>query len=167
MFAYFISPFKNVLGSMLMKKVFNWLGIVIIVVYILLVIFGFIFGRQLDANNNIAIRNIIYSFTALLIIAAFALFPFFYDWSLGKLLPCYKSEAILVFKQTSVSHWQEPNGADFTTNHYNIAFDLADGSRRVFKVNEKQWNMLLQGEQGILTYKEQGKHTYFIDFKKQ
>ena len=77
MFAYFISPFKNVLGSMLMKKVFNWLGIVIIVVYILLVIFGFIFGRHLDANNNIAIRNIIYSFTALLIIAAFALFPFF------------------------------------------------------------------------------------------
>ena len=30
MLAYFISPFKNVLGSVLMKKVFNWLGWLIV-----------------------------------------------------------------------------------------------------------------------------------------
>ena len=92
--------------------------------------------------------------------------PFLYHWTLGKLLPIQKSNAIVVMKETSISHVYDSEGATRTFVKKFITFDLANGDRIAFRVRLNIFNKILIGESGLLTYKQQGKHAYFISFER-
>ena len=50
---------------------------------------------------------------------------------------------------------------------YYVTFDLADRTRKSFTVTAMQYNAVLEGEIGLLTYKENGMHLFFVNFQPQ
>lgn len=148
------------------KKVFNWLGWLIVILYVTLTLVFAMAGIWMDRIGNFFIRNILYSVVFLALLAGAALIPIWYDWALGKLLPCQQDIATVIFKQTAVSHSQDATGPELTFVKRIMTFELIDGTRLVFRVRENLWFTLLMGERGMLTYKQQGKHTYFIGFER-
>ena len=92
--------------------------------------------------------------------------PVWYDWALGKILPYQKTYATVIHPDISVSRVFRKGGTR-TNVRYFVTFELSSGERLVFKVSENVYYTLLRGERGTLTYKAQGKHTYFIGFKRQ
>ena len=47
---------------------------------------------------------------------------------------------------------------------YYVSFDFADGNRKNFTVDAMQFNALLEGETGMLTYKQNNENFYFEKF---
>ena len=147
------------------KKVFNWLGWLIAILYSICDIFLFIIGMRW-ANIGYSFGAFIAAVSMVAVIVGAALIPVWYDWALGKLLPCQEDIAMVVLKQTSVSHSQDATGPELTYVHQYITFQLLDGTRIVFKVRNDKWYTILMSERGMLTYKKQGNHTYFVDFSR-
>ena len=131
-----------------MEKKFNWLGWLIILILAILDTLLFIVGIVVWNNSNDIGILIIACSTAVMAIGA-GLTPRFYDWTLGILLPIQKCTATVVWLEDSY-----------------ITFDLTNGDRIAFKVPVKKYYTILIGESGLLTYKQQGKHTYFISFER-
>ena len=50
------------------------------------------------------------------------------------------------------------------TGHF-IAFELADRSRKSFAVDAMQNSLVVEGEVGLLTYKQNGEHLIYVDFQ--
>ena len=149
-----------------MEKKFNWLAWLINVLYVLLFLSMCYLGTYYQEIGHIQGRNISFSVATLMFISGFAMLPFLYHWTLGKLLPIQKSNAIVVMKETSISHVYDSEGATRTFVKKFITFDLANGDRIAFRVRLNIFNKILIGESGLLTYKQQGKHTYFISFER-
>ena len=149
-----------------MEKKFNWLGWLVNALYVLLFLSMCYLGTYYQEIGHIQGRNISFSVATLMFISGFAMLPIWYNWSLGKLLPIQKSNAIVVMKETSVKRTLNGNGLETTNVKKFITFDLSNGDRIAFKVPVKKYYTILIGESGLLTYKQQGKHTYFISFER-
>ena len=50
---------------------------------------------------------------------------------------------------------------------YYISFSFPDGARKNFVVDVDTFNTLQENDIGMLTYKEYGKHLFFLDFEHQ
>ena len=72
-------------------------------------------------------------------------------------LPELKTTAKLVSKSQEQTQ--------FDTNNY-LTFELDDQSRKVFQVKKLIYALFLEGETGVLTYKEDGAALEFLDFKR-
>ena len=131
-----------------MEKKFNWLGWLIILILAILDTLLFIVGIVLMNNSNDISTFIIACGAAVMAIGA-GLTPRFYDWTLGILLPIQKCTATVVWLEDSY-----------------ITFDLTNGDRIAFEVTVEKYHAIFIGESGLLTYKQQGKHTYFISFER-
>ena len=81
-------------------------------------------------------------------------------------MPVRKCTATVVMRETSVNRTLDANGLETTNVKKFITFDLSNGDRIAFKVPVKKYYTILIGESGLLTYKQQGKHTYFISFER-
>lgn len=46
-----------------------------------------------------------------------------------------------------------------------ISFEFFDGTRKNFSTNINQYNTIIENEEGLLTYKENGNNIWFIDFQ--
>jgi len=53
-----------------------------------------------------------------------------------------------------------------TQNNY-LTFEFTDKTRKVFQVDNNISNMFLEGDEGVLCYKENGQQLLYIDFKLQ
>ena len=151
-----------------MKKTFNWLGWLIVFFYItvfaaLCYLTVFFFSR-LDEYMVACV----FSTSAAILMIPFgaAMLPIWYDRSLGKLLPTKKAFATALLPHTAAYRIHIKGVPRTRTKHY-ITFELSTRERIVFSVSPEVYCTVLQSEHGILTYKAQGKHTYFIDFQRQ
>ena len=151
-----------------MEKKFNWLGWLIILIFAILDTLLFIVGIALMNNsyNSQEFGVFIVSSSLVLVIVGAALMPVWYHWGLGKLLPVRKCTATVVMRETSVNRTLDANGLETTNVKKFITFDLSNGDRIAFKVPVKKYYTILIGESGLLKYKQQGKHTYFISFER-
>ena len=151
-----------------MEKKFNWLGWLLILIFAILDTLLFIVGIALMNNSYISqvFGVFIVSSSLVLVIVGAALMPVWYHWGLGKLLPVRKCTATVVMRETSVNRTLDANGLETTNVKKFITFDLSNGDRIAFKVPVKKYYTILIGESGLLTYKQQGKHTYFISFER-
>lgn len=84
-----------------------------------------------------------------------------------RILPEKKELATLIFKHEEGRHAYFSNGTKSTTIKCFFTFELLNGTRKVFNVKSKQFNSFFENESGILVYKEQGKHIYFVNFERQ
>jgi len=48
---------------------------------------------------------------------------------------------------------------------YYLTFELPGRERKTFEVELMQYNIVIEGETGFLTYKQNGEHLYFLEFK--
>ena len=151
-----------------MEKKFNWLGWLVILIFVIMDTLLFIVGIALMNNsyNSQEFGVFIVSSSLVLVIVGAALMPVWYHWGLGKLLPVRKCTATVVMRETSVNRTLDANGLETTNVKKFITFDLSNGDRIAFKVPVKKYYTILMGESGLLTYKQQGKHTYFISFER-
>ena len=75
--------------------------------------------------------------------------------------PELRVQAVLFSKTVDV-RWQRR----FSHSVGHLAFELPNGVRKDFTVDLPTYNVIGQGEEGILTYKEQGDVRVFVNFQK-
>ena len=46
-----------------------------------------------------------------------------------------------------------------------ISFEFSNKGRKNFKVDINTFNLISEGEKGLLTYRKNGEHLFFVDFK--
>jgi len=46
-----------------------------------------------------------------------------------------------------------------------IAFEFSDRTRKTFEVDTIQYSVIIEGDTGLLTYKQNGDHFYFVAFE--
>ena len=79
-----------------------------------------------------------------------------------RVLPEIKVFAKVIDKQSS-----NPNVRNNFTRNF-LIFELSDRTRKVFDMTKNDvFYTILPNEEGILKFKEQGKHIYFISFERQ
>ena len=49
---------------------------------------------------------------------------------------------------------------------HDIVFELTNGTRKVFPAPSNMYKLIIEGDSGILSYKEQGKLIRFISFQR-
>jgi len=52
-----------------------------------------------------------------------------------------------------------------TGSQHLIAFEFSDKVRRTFEVDTMQYSIIIEGDAGLLTYKQNGEHFYFVAFE--
>ena len=149
-----------------MKKKFNWLGWIIVILYVIMFFFFCVLGTYFNNNGFIQYRNISYSIALAAFITGVPMLPIWYDWALGKLLPVQKSVATVINKQITTGRIHFGNGTKRGVDHHFITFHLSDGEILELFVKKKKYYIIFVGEQGLLSYKREGKHKYFIDFER-
>ena len=151
-----------------MEKKFNWLGWLLILIFAILDTLLFIVGILVWNNsyNSQDLSVFIVSSSLVFLVVGAALMPRWYHWGLGKLLPIQKCTATVFHRETVVRHTQDATGPELTISAKFITFVLTNSNRIVFKVPVEKYYTILMGESGLLTYKQQGKHTYFISFER-
>ena len=77
--------------------------------------------------------------------------------------------AKIVFKNlaTKSTHHYASNTWLSVYDVFSITFEATDGRRLVFPVTQEQYGMYLEGDTGILTYKEINGQLTFINFERQ
>ncbi len=150
-----------------MKKVFNWLGFLICFVYLIVEIFFAVLSYQM-AFSGYTVEQLEYPVTAtiLLFLLMFFLFPIFWNKTYKFVLPMQQNNAVLINKEQRVLT-KYARGLLFTKEIYMLTFQCVDGSRKTFCIESKKNPTLFYSvlyEQGILRFKEQGKHLYFVSF---
>ena len=78
--------------------------------------------------------------------------------------PDIQNPAKLIAKAIGTAH-NRPGFGSHAVGH--LAFEFPNGVRKDFTVELSIYNILQEGEQGILTYKEQGDYRIFINFARQ
>ena len=87
----------------------------------------------------------------------------------------FKKEMTTYFSATEYSDYARvfsrmmqppPVGTDGVPTYY-VAFDLASGQRKSFTLDAMQYNALVEGEVGILSYKQNGEHLFYGQFSPQ
>jgi len=52
-----------------------------------------------------------------------------------------------------------------TGSQHIIAFEFSDRTRKAFEVDTIQYSIIVEGDTGLLTYKQNGEHFYFVAFE--
>lgn len=90
------------------------------------------------------------------------------QWNENNNSPILSVAAILVAKRTNVSHHVHHSGSNDMPNHnsssttYFVTFEVESGDRLEFPIRSKEYGMLAEGDEGILTF--QG--TRYIEFER-
>ena len=87
--------------------------------------------------------------------------------SFWETIPEQHSQAKLIAKnvQTSSKYVPGYDNQIFQSDH--LTFEFTDKTRKVLQVNNNVFNILLEGDEGILFYKENGQQLLYVDFKPQ
>ena len=149
-----------------MKKKINWLGWLINVLYVLLFLLLCYYGVYCQRIEHVQGRNLSFSMATLMFISGFAMLPVWYNWSLGKLLPVHRADVSLMRKEIYIARVHFGNGTRGETPHHFITFVFPNGEMIEFFVKKRIYDQHFEGEQGLLLYKVQGKHTYYVNFIK-
>ncbi len=152
-----------------MKKTFNWLGILLSFVYGCTMLFSLFLGKIMEEKNILFFRNVLYAIFTILFITSFALVPAIWNRTLKVLLPIKSEYVRLISKDINVAKTILSNGTKTTVTKYFLTFEFSNGCRKTFCVNPSSsrydiFFSVLQDELGMLCYKEQGRHLYFISF---
>lgn len=78
-------------------------------------------------------------------------------------LPLLKA-SVVVLEKTSKYTLQYIGKAWFRKLHLCIVFAFANGETRVFEVKSEKYNIIHEGDQGILFFKQKNEKLFFIDF---
>ena len=143
------------------KKYRNWLGWswLALVVVSLVLLFALMF--------ILMFINVFFGFTVMWGIIGWALIfgpltPIIMRKTWMRVLPEIKVFAKVIDKQSS-----NPNVRNNFTRNF-LIFELSDRTRKVFDMTKNDvFYTILPNEEGILKFKEQGKHIYFISFERQ
>jgi len=81
-------------------------------------------------------------------------------WKANKLAPQLTVSAKVMTKRPHVGYNYNTNTSAIVG--YYVTFQMDDDSRKEFSVNEKEYGLLVEGDQGYLTY--QG--TWYVSFKR-
>ncbi|MDD2363129.1 MAG: hypothetical protein PHH84_09360 [Oscillospiraceae bacterium] len=82
------------------------------------------------------------------------------------LLSEVRTSAKLIVKSISTHSQPSMNRAMFTVaSSFDLTFELPDKKRICFKVNEEVYNTVLENDEGLLMYKEDGNQRWFIKFQ--
>lgn len=145
-----------------MKKKFNWLGWIFISLYILILIVLIVFCFYASG----AIKAYLYFGVLIFGVSFVWLIPTTYLITLRFILPLEQSLATVYIKHIkTIESYTPADGYSDDLIPY-IDFLLDDGTRKTCRMTAKKYRLLSSGDRGILYYKEQGKRTFFIDFKK-
>ena len=83
-------------------------------------------------------------------------------------IPGLKIWAKVVLKNSATtSHRPYLQDAVYVYDTFSITFETTDGRRLVFPLTQEQYGMYLEGDTGILTYKEINGQLTFISFERQ
>lgn len=146
------------------KKYRNWLGYVSIAIYILVFLFLLLSGLFLYNIGRFSIGKILFCLSLLWFFVMLPVTWIIVNNSRINMLPILKIE-VKVNKKGTISTIR--NVARIATNKINptITFELPDNRLITFIVPINLFNSVFENETGTLTYKEQGKHIYFINFE--
>ena len=143
-----------------MKKRFNWLGLLIIVIYAGVFVFCIVKAIIGDPDTWVSIALFWGVLGGLLA---------YFGWSYSQQhsLKETKEHAVLISRTTKTEqHWR--NGHSVTDSIPVLVFALQDGRHMAFESKSrlalKLYNVLRCGDSGTLTFKKGKKHIYFIDF---
>ena len=74
---------------------------------------------------------------------------------------------VVLKNSATTSHRPSIQDYVYVYDTFSITFEATDGRRLVFPVTQEQYSMYLEGDTGILTYKENQGHLIFINFERQ
>ena len=97
------------------KKIFNWLGYIIVFAYIVIFVILLLLGLYMDKISEYGIRNCFYSATLLWGIVILAIIPTTLHKALGKLLPIKHISATVLNKHEEGRKAYFSNGITSTT----------------------------------------------------
>ncbi len=144
-----------------MKKKFNLLGWIFVLIYILIVILIIFLGKILSQP----IKDYLYFGVFVFLICFIWLIPLTYLNTLRFILPLKKGHSVVLSKPIQYQKWWMNTYSTYIPILF-VNFLLDDGTRKSCRMTAKKYRLLSSGDRGNLYYKEQGRRTFFIDFKK-
>ena len=150
---------KNFINPERTKKRINWLGFIVISVYILVLIL--LIFAVFSAPNP---RYSFWSFAAVIWVIPGCVLPYAtYLFILRAVLSPTKERAIVLSK-TSEDDERWNDGYTVTVKVPILVFQLDSGAQLTSRVSHKLYNSLQCGDTGILIYKKRKSEIFFIDF---
>lgn len=73
-------------------------------------------------------------------------------WSKNNASPRLTVSAQVVTKRTQVSHHHHQDSMSHTSTSYYVTFQVESGDRMEFQLNGSEYGMLVEGDQGSLTF---------------
>lgn len=142
-----------------MKKKFNWLELILISSYVViftLIIIAYVLDSE-PMNSPWLFVAIIWG------VALVVLIPFTHLSIMRYLLPLKKSHVIILLKELQKEQrWND--GYTISCKIPILVFQFDNGARKILRVPFKVYKSVQCGDAGTLFYKEEKKHTFFIDF---
>jgi len=141
------------------KKRFNWLGWLSILILVPPELF--LIYLSVKTNSDDVLGFAVFGFMgAVVLISIF--------WKIGwrLVLPNKRAWAKLVHKRVAAPGFRAENTLD-TVLHFFLTFEFLDGSRVSYSAPLSLYKKIPENEVGILTYKDQGKTGFFVNFEKQ
>ena len=146
------------------KKHHNWLGFVLLLIYIAVFCGLFYIGSHI---RNQVLMSIIAIFTVIWLVVAAIVFIKINNKRWLRILPLQTTNAKLIDKYSKQYVTHSNRGNRHIVRDY-LVFELPDGSRKTFDVTGNiAFNTSLLNEQGILKFKEYKRKIFFIGFEHQ
>ncbi len=150
------------------KKVFNWLGLSIILTAFLISIITVIISIEIMLKTNNPLSGLIMGLGIVFMLISVARTSVWYDFGMKKLLP-YK-ETFATVMNNDIAHYYRYNYKRHTIisqkTRYFLLFETNTGRNLLLSVPHEIYLSCRAGTSGYLTYQEQGKHKFFVSFKK-
>ena|GEM_PF-6878131 len=146
------------------KKKINWLGwlsvLVLVPTAVILIYLG------ITTKNDVILISTVIGFMVALVFV-----PFFWIVGWRVALPDKRVWARLVRKSTGEKILDLDDGISPVTNliltNLILTFELMDGSQVSYIVPLSKYKLFSENEMGILTYRAQGKKSFFVNFERQ
>lgn len=155
---------SKILDNTTKEKYSNWLGWILCCLYFFVFVFLVFLSvlAYILNDKSIGIKVIL---SIICLIACLCLMPLTLNRTWYKALPLKSCYAKLIFLSTNEKMYLNQG---FSPSPYKyIVFELPSGERKYFNIGDIALSDELLNCQGVLTYKEYKRRSYFIDFKKQ
>lgn len=143
-----------------MKKSFDWLGLIVLVAYLLVFLFLFYLGFLLKSPTCYGIA-IVYGF-----VAACLAYPTLYYTRKFTSKPIIE-KAVLVAKTVKCKKYYDEIGCETQRPLYFLTFQIFGHDTTEFHVKKEDYDKFTENTAGLLTYKKYKKQFYFISFERK
>ena len=146
------------------------IGITLLALFLVFLVLTVVFAVCGESLLTAACGLLMFAFlTAACIFALFA--PKLNGKSMDKFvagLPEIKVSAKIIDKNSVAGSIPEFSTAGLSIGQiYTVTVELQDKNRMFFNVTQEQYHNVLVGDEGILTYKENGQQRWLVEFKSQ